>query len=593
MVIRVAGPTSFSVAFILLIKFLLALPSLERLIGVRLSYNDEMKQIGLAYVLSGVILTSGAGYSINSMALVHKTGAKRLPAIFAGATNLLFVFFPGVMTYVPKFVLAALVLSSGVEVVEKSLYLPFRKMPRIEYFGVVCPMMLLPFFVPGGVPVSIAYGLLVCSGLFIYENKNFAGIRGEDRSLLPSSYAKLTSPRDLFVKFHCPGFHRSRVVRPASDVALLSKETAPLVSVIRLSGPLFFATTLLLSNAVKTRHRLAREMFLQVRFLIVDFTFATSLDTSAAQAISELLKSSAVLEPHCTYCLTNTTPNMRQTLMRAGVVQERWWHDWDHCMEWVEECLLEELKREEEHDSTRLLGSHNDFQSVDASEWFSRESWDELVREMCAEQLSSACDVLKDLFPFLHPVSVAQGKLLADEAQDDGTDFSLLFLYSGTIESSSALKDRLPSAPSHRKPEAYRLRDELTEAEQLELFPLSSKRREEEEEQAEEEAKGEGSTLEELEQRRRISKRGRGHVLNICKHMGVAGVGGSSNVVTTTWAASPILAFGLRHQLVEGVWRDNPVLFGCLYQLLTLQLAHRYENAKADTARLSSLVRWR
>jgi len=96
-VLKVAGPASISVAFILLIKFLLALPSLERLIGVRLSYSDEMKHLGLAYMLSGVILTSGGGYSINSMALVHKTGAKRLPAIFAAATNLLFVFAPGIV----------------------------------------------------------------------------------------------------------------------------------------------------------------------------------------------------------------------------------------------------------------------------------------------------------------------------------------------------------------------------------------------------------------------------------------------------------------------------------------------------------------
>lgn len=60
-------------------------------------------------------------------------------------------------------------------------------------------------------------------------------------------------------------------------------------------------------------------------------------------------------------------------------------------MEWVEESLLEEAKKEEDQDDTRLLSFHNDSLALDSSEWFSRDSWSELVHEMCADQLASCC----------------------------------------------------------------------------------------------------------------------------------------------------------------------------------------------------------
>lgn len=326
-----AAPAILSAAALSMVGLLLNTSGVELAIGRDLDANSELRSSGSANILSGCIGGPSGFIGLSMTLLAEKMGSRGRGAGVATAlvmvTGLLFA--RTIVSHLPVFLTAGLVIYMGLDLLYEWLISSRRKLPFSEWMIVV---VILAFVVLVGFMQGLAVGLLVSVALFIY-----------DYSRLPVIRLSATG-KDI----------RSTVDRSPVESAYLL-EHGDVIEVRQLQGYLFFGTADRMVSEIKQRIDESPENLL--RFLVVDFRQVSGVDSAATTCFLKLKR--AVEAAGVRTYFSHVAPKVEAALTQAGfefrqdgcITIE---HDLDHAVEQCEEQLL--ALRGQKDSETELIG---------------------------------------------------------------------------------------------------------------------------------------------------------------------------------------------------------------------------------------------
>jgi sulfate permease, SulP family len=374
-----------AVAVIGILSILLNSTSIELATGIDADLDRELRIQGLANVASA-LLGGFVGHISVSRTLVNIAagGVTRLSGVVVGLVALVVLIGGGqVMSYVPPFVLAGLVLHLGVRLIWDWGLLSRRGLPLRDWFVVVAIVLITANF---GFLQALLFGMIAGCIIFAIDLSHIQPVRHQ------FGLDERSSP----------------VVRSKEEGTFLL-ENGGQVQVIELSGNLFFGSAHSLMERVK-----ALVTDRKPTVLVFDFSSVAGIDSSAGAAfakIRKLLRKSGIHQVMTALSLTS----QRVLSVSSGLDTDvRCYEHLEKALEDAEETLL--AKRDASHGQQKTM--------VD---------WLEVVvgsRE-CAQEL----------FAQLTPATRSAGSYIC--RQGDPTD-SLLFIERGAV---SVMLERKDSSP--------------------------------------------------------------------------------------------------------------------------------------------------
>jgi SulP family sulfate permease len=291
--------------------------------------NRELMVAGFANTVSGM---GGGLIALPSMALTELSmtvGApnSRLVGLVVALLCALVLFFgmPAI-AWVPKAILAGLLIFLGVSLLERWLIEARKQLPRLEYLVVVVIVLVVA---AAGFLQGVMVGLLGAIVLFVINYSRINVVR----------YALTGSER------------RSNVERNSAEEKFL-RDTGGQIMILKLEGYLFFGTAAALARRVE--ERLADTTLPALRYAVLDFAQITDMDSSAALSFMKLAQEAS--QSNFYLLLTGLTRKMRKRLMGNWFEKETTSHvqimpDLDRGIEWCEERILKaEQSLSETHD---------------------------------------------------------------------------------------------------------------------------------------------------------------------------------------------------------------------------------------------------
>src|SRR5262245_24327524 len=297
---------------VVIVTILLNAAGLELATRREVDLDQELRANGAASLASGLIGGMVGYLSISRSLLNAEAGAaSRAAGVWAAmvCAGVAIVFTP-VVFYVPRPVLAGLLLYLGLALLREWLWDAFFKLPRREYALIVGILVLIA---ARDVITGVTVGLLVASIFFAYSYSRADYVRHD----LSSST------------------HRSNKERSLEDMAALQARGGT-ARALCLQGYLFFA----LAAGLTER---CRELILGkgVRYLLLDFRMVQGLDASVALAFAKLHQ--LCTRHGVTLVLSGLRPELRALLDQMRFLPHREIHvvpDLDRGLEWIEDRLL-------------------------------------------------------------------------------------------------------------------------------------------------------------------------------------------------------------------------------------------------------------
>ncbi|MGK7891030.1 MAG: SulP family inorganic anion transporter [Leptolyngbyaceae cyanobacterium] len=337
-----------TVTLVSVLSLLLSNSSIELLVGQDLNLSNEMKSVGIADIVAGLMGGMVGSQAFPSTLLVHNIGAKhRLTGLIAMLPSLAVLALGSTfLSYLPKAVLGSLILYLGLSLLWKWLYQAYSKLPLSDYLTVWVTLIVINGF---GFLQGIAVGFVMTVILFMYR------------------YSQVDVAKQVF----SGKTSRSNVGRSISQDAVL-QEQGDQIYVLELQGFLFFGTANYLLTKVRDRvtgegtlevstpepelpldpqsepealRRDSHDTRLPLRYLVIDFRQVIDLDSSAVLTFNRILR---LADQHkFTVVLTNLLPDFEAKLAQGqGIRLEnkrcQISPDLDRGLEWCERQILKQ-----------------------------------------------------------------------------------------------------------------------------------------------------------------------------------------------------------------------------------------------------------
>ena len=260
-------PSFFAVAFVGTLTVLLSLSSLE------LTYRNDF-QLEPALRLHGrmTLLTAALGgylcvISIGRSTMCHQTrGGRWSCLVIAGACVAVLFGFGGLMAWIPKVALGALVLWLGLDLLRQWLWDLRKELSRIDLAQVVSILACVIVF---GYVVGFLAGLLAACIFFVVNYSHMPYIR------LDTTLATA----------------RSSVIRDLADQRYLN-EAGAACRIGRFEGFIFFGV----ANSIYEWYTAAPPGRFPV--LVLDFSHAKGIDQSAVAVLQKIVRNEAAHHQH-------------------------------------------------------------------------------------------------------------------------------------------------------------------------------------------------------------------------------------------------------------------------------------------------------
>jgi SulP family sulfate permease len=314
--IWLSAPVLISIPLFATIGVLLNTSAMELALGEDLDADVELKSSGIANFFAG--LAGGPfGYTfIPATVLADKFGVKGMSAGIAPAVGLAiaFPFAQLVLSSTPIFINAGLVLYFGLEVLIEWVFLSRKKMSAPEW---ACVLLILLVVAAVGLLEGLVVGLAVSILVFIIN------------------YSRLP-----VIRFSASGDAMHSLVDRAPESMRRLNQQGSSIEIVYLQGYLFFGTAQKIMVHVRSRLEDAREK--PLRFLILDFTHVSDIDSSAAASFAKIHKKMQQNDVQVFFC--QLAYDVRLRLEQGGLnFDERTLHadfDVDHALELCEEVIL-------------------------------------------------------------------------------------------------------------------------------------------------------------------------------------------------------------------------------------------------------------
>ncbi|GAA5977360.1 hypothetical protein JCM5350_002440 [Sporobolomyces pararoseus] len=254
-------PTQLALVFFGLLHVPINVPSLAISIGEdNVDTDKELLSHGISNIASGLV-GSVPNYLcyVNSVLFYEVGGTTRTASSLLALSSVgILVAGPGIIGYLPICVVAALIFILGIDLVKEAVWDTHGRVSRFEYvtIWVIVVVMTVWDFV-----IGLAAGLILACVSFVIMSSQRRAIR----SILTGSVA------------------RSTVRRHPKQTAFL-KEVGKQIRVIKLQGFLFFGTISSCEATIRKILEAASWTKDPIRFLVLDFSMASGVDFSAAEA---------------------------------------------------------------------------------------------------------------------------------------------------------------------------------------------------------------------------------------------------------------------------------------------------------------------
>jgi len=334
------------VTTVALITILLNATGLDVTTGQDADFDRELKTLGIANVVGGTAGGIVAVNSFNRSLLNLRAGAASPWAarICAAIIGLVAVFSPAAVSFLPRPVLAGLILFLGASLLMTWLWDSRRTLPFGDYLTVVAMLIIV---VVAGIAPGVILGILISGVSFIV------------------AFSRNSAIKDQFTGMS----RRSVVQRPADETNRLRSRGDRLKG-FKLHGYLFFGT----ANGVMER---VREALPTADVVLVDFWDVKGIDASAVMVLRKLLR--VAKETGVQIVFTGMTPELQTRMRTCGLDLSgqpvRCFPDMDHGLEWSEQLLLKESDAEAtlaealegfEPSEAELIGHYFEQQVIDA-----------------------------------------------------------------------------------------------------------------------------------------------------------------------------------------------------------------------------------
>ncbi|KAL8286302.1 hypothetical protein RQP46_004790 [Phenoliferia psychrophenolica] len=267
-------PTQFALVFFGLLHVPINVPALGISVGEdNVNTDRELVAHGVSNVLAGLLGTVPNYLCYVNSVLFYKVGGTTRVSGFllALASFGVLIAGPGVIGYLPVCVVGALIFILGLDLVKEAVWDTYGRVNRFEYLTIWCIIIVMTVwdFVMG-----IGVGIILACVSFVVSSSQRRAVR----SILNGSVA------------------RSTVRRHPKQSAFL-KEVGRQTRVIKLQGFLFFGTISACEATIRKILEAASWSSNPIRFLVLDFSMASGVDFSAAEAfvrIQRLLEDKGV-----------------------------------------------------------------------------------------------------------------------------------------------------------------------------------------------------------------------------------------------------------------------------------------------------------
>lgn len=306
-------PNALAVLAVTALAIVMSATSLELITGADADLNRELCAEGAASLCSAALGGFVGSLSVSRSSVARSSGATGVLAgvvcgLCAGAVLL---FGPQTVAYMPKPVLAGVLMFLGAQFLWKWVISSRRDMRVVDYLTILCILVVVYRY---GYVAGVAAGILL--GCIIFAVR-YAGTPSIKHAL------------DLAER-------RSNVERSIETSAKLSRLGAK-VPILQLQGFLFFGSA----------HQLlehARSQLGKARFLVLDFKLVSGMDSSAAFSFQKMAK--LAQRSSCSLIFAGLSENCLHELAMAKVVDSQGFSksfpNLDSALEFAEDQLIAE-----------------------------------------------------------------------------------------------------------------------------------------------------------------------------------------------------------------------------------------------------------
>jgi SulP family sulfate permease len=304
-----------SIMLISIVSLLLNASALELVIRRDLDLNRELRVVGLANILAGMFGGSVSFHVLSATAINHKLSkGSIIPAFVTTALFALPLFFgAAILSYIPKMMLASLLITFGLSFLYEWVYRAFSNFSRIEY---VVILLILLVIATVGYLQGVAIGVVAAVILFVVN------------------YSRVSVTRHALSGAE----QQSRFTRSPSQRRMLIEQGGR-TYILQLQGYIFFGTANKLLEQV--RERIEQTDQTTLKFVVLDFAKVSGLDSTAMLSFSKMKQ--ILQDRGITILVTGSSKEILNQLQKGSFIAEDGavtYPDLDHGLEWVENQIL-------------------------------------------------------------------------------------------------------------------------------------------------------------------------------------------------------------------------------------------------------------
>ena len=304
-------PAVVAMAIIVPLALLLNTGALEHAFQMDIDVDRELMATG-AGVAAAAPLAGMPGYAFLGVTVLGRRigGASRIPPLVAaGVAATVLALGADVISTVPVFIPAGLLLALGFDFILTWVWDVRRRVGPLEYVLIIAIIVTVAI---AGFLSGVALGVIAATVLFVVRYSRTPAVRS------------LSTVKD----------RRSNVQRSAADESMLT-EVGDRIVLIELQGFLFFGKTEQIVRSVREMPALQSG----VEVLVVDFHRVTGMDSSAGASFDRLLRFTEDLGIEVVFCgaTTDVLTAIQQTIGHRSIRHEV---DQDRALEVCEVHLL-------------------------------------------------------------------------------------------------------------------------------------------------------------------------------------------------------------------------------------------------------------
>ena len=320
---------------IIVILQLLDVSALEVAIDKRVDFDRELKISGVANIITACLMGLAANIRFSGSYLTYTIGARKniCGIVVAIVCVALLVSGFNILDYLPKLVVTGLLFYFGLNILYQWTVETIKILPLSDYAVIIIILVAVMIW---GILQGIAVGLLVSFLFFIVK------------------YSKIP-----YLKYIVTGeTHQSTCHYPLQLERYLHQHGEQIV-LFKLQGFIFFGTATSLVDIIDELIQKNKD----IRFLILDFQFVPSIDSSASYSFRYIKRVAVDKNIQLIFCQCNAS--VQKLFIAIGVLQDSSnvimeFIDADHAVEWCELQIFQQnhlqISFQEKVSLNKLLG---------------------------------------------------------------------------------------------------------------------------------------------------------------------------------------------------------------------------------------------